>query len=130
MVYLGGGAGMAPSAHTLPISMKPKRPDAASAFGMAPARCGKVSTGITSRTWPGNFPTSASTSLSEPRPEDNWKSYTGFIHEVLLENYLAHHPDPSRIEYYLCGPPAMVQAALKMLASLKVDRGQIAFDEF
>ena len=62
--------------------------------------------------------------------EDNWRSYTGFIHEVLRENYLANHSDPAGIEYYLCGPPAMVQAALKMLAGLNVDRSQIAFDEF
>ena len=52
------------------------------------------------------------------------------IHEILLANYLAAHPDPSGVEYYVCGPPAMVQAALKMLAGLHVDRSQIAFDEF
>jgi Na+-transporting NADH:ubiquinone oxidoreductase subunit F len=68
--------------------------------------------------------------LSEPRPEDNWQSHAGLIHEVLRENYLAKHPDPTGIEYYVCGPPEMVQAALKMLAGLNVDMSQIAFDEF
>ena len=68
--------------------------------------------------------------LSEPQPEDNWQSYIGLIHEVLLENYLAEHPDPTLVEYYLCGPPVMIQAALKMLTDLKVDESQIAFDEF
>jgi MocE subfamily Rieske [2Fe-2S] domain protein len=68
--------------------------------------------------------------LSEPQPEDNWRSYTGLIHQVVLDNYLATHPDPTDIEYYLCGPPAMVQAAIKMLAGLNVDASQIAFDEF
>jgi Na+-transporting NADH:ubiquinone oxidoreductase subunit F len=52
------------------------------------------------------------------------------IHEVLRKNYLAGHPDPAGVEYYLCGPPAMVRAALQMLAGLGVDTRQIAFDEF
>ncbi|OHB78730.1 MAG: hypothetical protein A2V98_14495 [Planctomycetes bacterium RBG_16_64_12] len=68
--------------------------------------------------------------LSDPQPEDNWQSHTGLIHEVLLENYLAKQPDPTSIEYYLCGPPVMIQAALNILGSLNVDMGQIAFDEF
>jgi Na+-transporting NADH:ubiquinone oxidoreductase subunit F len=68
--------------------------------------------------------------LSEPLPEDNWQSSTGFIHEILRGEYLASHPRPSDAEYYLCGPPAMVQAALKMLAEFEVDPSDIAFDEF
>ena len=68
--------------------------------------------------------------LSEPQPEDHWASYTGMISEVLRENYLAGHPDPAAVEYYLCGPPAMVQDALEILAGFAVDSGQIAFDEF
>ena len=79
----------------------------------------------------GRFPNfSFHLALSEPKPEDNWQSYTGFVHEVLLANCLVNHADPTGIEYYLCGPPVMVQAALKMLAGLNVDRSQIAFDEF
>lgn len=68
--------------------------------------------------------------LSEPLPTDNWDSYTGFIHEVLKEQYLDQHPDPAQVDYYLCGPPGMVQAARAMLAEFGVPAEQIAFDEF
>ncbi|HTU49206.1 MAG TPA: hypothetical protein VMF56_01355, partial [Acidobacteriaceae bacterium] len=68
--------------------------------------------------------------LSEPQPQDNWNSHTGFIHEVLQSQHLANHPDPTAIEYYLCGPPAMVHAATKMLENLNVPKNQILFDEF
>jgi Na+-transporting NADH:ubiquinone oxidoreductase subunit F len=68
--------------------------------------------------------------LSEPQPADHWQSHTGFIHEVLQEHYLATHPDPAAVEYYLCGPPVMVAAARKMLKELGVPENQIAYDEF
>jgi Na+-transporting NADH:ubiquinone oxidoreductase subunit NqrF len=68
--------------------------------------------------------------LSEPLPEDDWRGPTGFIHEVLLREYLSAHPDPTQIEYYLCGPLPMIRAAVQMLADLGVDREQIASDEF
>jgi Na+-transporting NADH:ubiquinone oxidoreductase subunit F len=68
--------------------------------------------------------------LSEPKPEDNWKGYTGFIHEVLLKNYLQNHPSPEDVEYYLCGPPMMLQACMKMLTDLGVEPENIAFDDF
>ncbi len=68
--------------------------------------------------------------LSEPRPEDNWTGSKGFIHNVLYEEYLKNHPAPEDIEYYLCGPPMMLQACMKMLDSLGVDRENIAFDDF
>ena len=68
--------------------------------------------------------------LSEPQPDDAWTSHTGFIHEVLLREYLAKHADPTAIEYYLCGPPLMLQAAIRMLRDLGVKPDQIAFDEF
>lgn len=68
--------------------------------------------------------------LSEPLPEDEWKSSPGFIHEVLRRDYLEKHPHPTAIEYYLCGPQPMIQAARKMLCELGVDPSQIAFDEF
>ena len=68
--------------------------------------------------------------LSEPQPEDHWTSYTGFIHEVLKREYLDSHPDPKSIDYFLCGPPAMIHAATTMLKNLGVPPTQIAFDEF
>ena len=68
--------------------------------------------------------------LSEPQPEDGWKSYTGFIHDVLKREYLDSHPEPKSIDYFLCGPPAMIQAATVMLKNLGVPPIQIAYDEF
>ena len=68
--------------------------------------------------------------LSSPLPEDNWNGYVGNIHEVLLENYLKSHPEPEEIEYYLCGPPMMTQAVLAMLDNLGVPKENILFDDF
>jgi Na+-transporting NADH:ubiquinone oxidoreductase subunit F len=68
--------------------------------------------------------------LSDPQPEDNWTSHTGFIHEVVLINYLEKHPNPTAVEYYLCGPPMMIKACTKMLTALGVSDNQIVFDEF
>ena len=68
--------------------------------------------------------------LSEPLPEDNWTGYTGFIHQVVLDNYLKDHPAPEDVEYYLCGPPMMLQACMKMLDDLGVEPENILFDDF
>lgn len=68
--------------------------------------------------------------LSAPLPEDNWTGYVGNIHEVLFENYLKSHEAPEDIEYYLCGPPMMTQAVLKMLDNLGVPKDSIMFDDF
>lgn len=68
--------------------------------------------------------------LSEPQPEDNWEGKTGFIHNVLLENYLKDHPAPEDINYYMCGPPMMTQAVLDMLDNLGVERENIHLDDF
>jgi Na+-transporting NADH:ubiquinone oxidoreductase subunit F len=68
--------------------------------------------------------------LSEPLPEDHWTGYTGFIHQVVLEQYLKNHSAPEDIEYYLCGPPQMLQACMSMLADLGVERENILFDDF
>ncbi len=68
--------------------------------------------------------------LSEPLPEDNWKGYTGFIHQVIYDNYLKNHAEPEDIEYYLCGPPMMNAAIMKMLDELGVPDEMIMFDDF
>ncbi len=68
--------------------------------------------------------------LSEPLPTDNWDGYTGFIHQVIFDNYLKNHPEPEEIEYYLCGPGPMTAAATKMLDSLGVPKENILFDDF
>jgi Na+-transporting NADH:ubiquinone oxidoreductase subunit F len=68
--------------------------------------------------------------LSDPMEEDNWEGYTGFIHEVLLENYLKKHPAPEDCEYYMCGPPMMNSAVINMLKELGVEDEHILLDDF
>lgn len=70
------------------------------------------------------------TALSEPLEEDNWDGYTGFIHNVLHDQYLKDHPNPEDCEYYLCGPPMMNQAVINMLLDLGVEREDIMLDDF
>jgi Na+-transporting NADH:ubiquinone oxidoreductase subunit F len=68
--------------------------------------------------------------LSEPLPEDRWTGDVGFIHQVLYDNYLKDHPAPEEVEYYLCGPPLMIDACKKMLDDLGVEPESISFDDF
>ena len=68
--------------------------------------------------------------LSEPLPEDNWDGYVGFIHQVVFDNYLKDHEAPEDIEYYLCGPPLMLKACMQMFDDLGVEEENIAFDDF
>jgi Na+-transporting NADH:ubiquinone oxidoreductase subunit F len=68
--------------------------------------------------------------LSDPQPEDNWDGLTGFIHNVLLEQYLKDHPAPEDCEYYMCGPPMMNAAVINMLENMGVERENIFLDDF
>ena len=68
--------------------------------------------------------------LSDPQPEDNWEGYTGFIHNVLFEEYLKNHPAPEDCEYYMCGPPMMNAAVVQMLTDLGVEPDNILLDDF
>nr|VFK21380.1 MAG: Na+-transporting NADH:ubiquinone oxidoreductase subunit F [Candidatus Kentron sp. LFY] len=68
--------------------------------------------------------------LSEPQPEDNWTGLTGFIHQVLYDNYLAEHPAPEDCEYYMCGPPMMNSAVIAMLEDTGIERENIMLDDF
>ena len=68
--------------------------------------------------------------LSDPQPDDHWEGYRGFIHEALLLHYLSYHPAPEDCEYYLCGPPMMNAAVIGMLDELGVDRNNIMLDDF
>lgn len=68
--------------------------------------------------------------LSEPLPEDNWTGYVGFIHQVIMDNYLKQHEEPEDIEYYICGPPMMNDAVTKMLDDYGVPTEMVAFDDF
>ena len=68
--------------------------------------------------------------LSDPLPEDNWEGLTGFIHQVIHDEYLNNHPAPEDCEYYMCGPPMMMDACFTMLDSLGVEPEAIKFDDF
>ena len=68
--------------------------------------------------------------LSDPQPEDNWEGLTGFIHNVLFEEYLKEHPAPEDLEYYMCGPPMMNAAVIQMLSDLGVEPENIMLDDF
>jgi Na+-transporting NADH:ubiquinone oxidoreductase subunit F len=68
--------------------------------------------------------------LSDPQPEDNWEGLSGFVHEVLFDNYLRDHPSPEDCEYYMCGPPMMNQAVITMLDSQGVEVDNIMLDDF
>jgi len=68
--------------------------------------------------------------LSEPQPEDNWTGLQGFIHQVLFDNYLKDHKSPEDCEYYICGPPMMNDAVITMLIDLGVENENIMFDDF
>jgi Na+-transporting NADH:ubiquinone oxidoreductase subunit F len=68
--------------------------------------------------------------LSDPLPEDNWTGLTGFIHNVLYENYLKDHPAPEDCEFYMCGPPMMNKAVVSLLEDLGVEHENILLDDF
>ena len=131
MCYIGGGAGMAPMRSHLFDLFHTKNTQRKVTFWYG-ARSKREMfydddfLGIEEK-WP-NF--SYHVGLSDALPEDKWTGYTGFIHQVLYDNYLKDHPDPTEIEYYLCGPPMMIAAVQKMLYDLGVEKEMIAFDEF
>ena len=66
----------------------------------------------------------------EPLEEDNWDGHTGFIHQVVLDNYLNDHESPEDVEFYMCGPPMMNQAVINMLEDLGVEPENIMLDDF
>ena len=68
--------------------------------------------------------------LSDPKPDDNWSGYVGFIHQVVFDNYLKNHEAPEDIEYYLCGPPMMTASVNRMLDELGVPPENIMYDNF
>lgn len=131
MVYIGGGAGMAPlRSHIFELfkRMKTQRKVSYWYGGRSSRELFYVDH---FRQIEKDFPNfTFNIALSEPLPEDNWTGYTGFIHQVLLENYLKDHPAPEDIEYYICGPPMMNAAVFKMLDDLGVEPENIAYDDF
>jgi Na+-transporting NADH:ubiquinone oxidoreductase subunit F len=131
MVYIGGGAGMAPlRSHIYELFKRQKTSRKVSYwYGGRSARelFYMEEFEAIAKEFP-NF--SINVALSDAMPEDNWTSYQGFIHQVLLDNYLKDHPAPEDIEYYICGPPMMNQAVFKMLDDLGVEEENIAYDDF
>ena len=131
MVYIGGGAGMAPLRshlyhlfHTLKTGRKVS-------YWYGARNPNEVFYEDHFRKIEEEFPNfTFHIAMSEPRPEDNWDGYVGFIHQVVHDHYLKDHPSPEDVEYYLCGPPLMLGSALGMLDDLGIEEEMIRFDEF
>jgi len=131
MIYIGGGAGMAPlRSHIFHLfhTLKSNRKVSYWYGGRSLKELFYIED---FRNIEKEFPNfSFHIALSEPMPEDNWTGLTGFIHNVVLENYLKNHPEPEEIEYYLCGPPLMLSAVQTMLSNMGVPEENVAFDDF
>lgn len=131
MVFIGGGAGMAPMRSHIFDQLKRLKSDRKISFWYG-ARSKREMFYV--EDYDGlaeefdNF--SWNVALSDPMPEDNWTGYTGFIHNVLYENYLKDHPNPEDCEFYMCGPPVMNAAVIKMLKDLGVEDENILLDDF
>lgn len=131
MVFVGGGAGMAPMRSHIFDQLKRINSDRKMTFWYG-ARSKKEMfyTEDFDMLQRENDNFKWHIALSEPLPEDNWDGYTGFIHQVLFDNYLKEHEAPEDIEYYLCGPPMMNKAVIDMLHSLGVEDENIMLDDF
>jgi Na+-transporting NADH:ubiquinone oxidoreductase subunit F len=131
MVYIGGGAGMAPLRSQIFELFKRQKTNRKVSYWYGGRSVRELFYEEHFREIEREFPNfQFNIALSEPQPEDNWKGYVGFIHQVVYENYLKDHPAPEDIEYYLCGPPMMNAAVFKMLEDLGVERENIRFDDF
>jgi Na+-transporting NADH:ubiquinone oxidoreductase subunit F len=131
MVYIGGGAGMAPLRSHIFHLFNTLKTSRKVSFWYGARSLREVFYEDEFREIEKLFPNfTFHLALSEPLPEDNWTGYTGFIHKVLLDNYLSKHEVPEDIEYYFCGPPQMNEAVIKTLDSLGVPKDNIAFDDF
>ncbi len=131
MMFIGGGAGMAPMRSHIFDLYKTKGSDRKATFwygGRSLRELFYVDEFKDIEKKNPNF--EFHIALSEPVPEDNWDGSTGFIHQVIMDEYLKNHPEPEEIEYYLCGPPMMNDAVLKMLDDYGVPPEMIAFDDF
>jgi Na+-transporting NADH:ubiquinone oxidoreductase subunit F len=131
MVYIGGGAGMAPLRSHIYELFKERKTKRKVSYWYGGRSTRELFYVDEFRKIEKDFPNfEFHIALSDPLPEDNWTGYKGFIHQVLYDHYLKDHPAPEDIEYYICGPPLMLQAVLKMLNDLGVEPENIAFDDF
>ena len=131
MVYIGGGAGMAPMRSHLFHLFQTLKTGRKVSFWYGARSVREMFYDEHFKEIERKFPNfSYNVALSEPMEEDNWSGHTGFIHQVLYDEYLENHEDPTEIEYYMCGPPPMINACDGMLDSLGVDKEMIAYDSF
>lgn len=131
MVFIGGGAGMAPMRSHIFDQLKRLHSDRKISFWYGARSMREMFyeddyNGLQDEF--DNFQWHIA--LSDPQPEDNWEGYTGFIHNVVYENYLKDHPAPEDCEYYMCGPPMMNAAVINMLKDLGVEDDNILLDDF
>ena len=131
IMWIGGGAGMAPMRSQIFDQIKTKHTSRKASFwygGRSLRELFYVEDFTELEKENPNF--SFHIALSDPKPEDHWTGDVGFIHNVIYNNYLKNHREPEEIEYYLCGPPMMISAVLKMLDELGVPKENIMFDDF
>lgn len=130
-IWIGGGAGMAPLRSQLFDELKRKNKEYKISFWYGARSLREMfyqdEFDELQQAYP-NFKWYAA--LSDPLPEDNWQGLTGFIHQVVYKEYMENHPAPEDCEYYLCGPPPMIAAVLKMLQDLGVEPENILLDDF
>ena len=131
MIFIGGGAGMAPMrSHILDQLLRINTDQKITFFYGARSLSemfyvkdyDDLSNKFNNFSW--------HVALSDPQPEDNWNGFTGFIHQVIHDEYLSKHPAPEDCDYYMCGPPMMMDACFKMLDNLGVEPESIKFDDF
>lgn len=131
MMFIGGGAGMAPMRSHIFDQFKTQRTDRKATFWYGARSKREIFYEQDFREIEDEFDNFAfNIALSEPMEEDNWEGYVGFIHQVIFDKYLNNHEEPEDIEYYLCGPPMMNDAVTKMLYDLGVPDEMIEFDDF
>ena len=131
MVYIGGGAGMAPMRSHLFHLFQTLKTGRKVSFWYGARSVREMFYDEHFKEIEKKFSNfSYNVALSEPMEEDNWSGHTGFIHQVLYDEYLENHEDPTEIEYYMCGPPPMINACDGMLDSLGVEKEMIAYDSF
>jgi len=131
MVFIGGGAGMAPMRSHIFDQLRRLNSDRKISFWYGARSLREmfyVEDFDTLQAENDNFKWHVG--LSDPMPEDNWQGYDGFIHNILFDNYLKDHPAPEDCEYYMCGPPMMNAAVIDMLIDLGVERDNIYLDDF
>jgi len=131
IIFVGGGAGMAPMRSHIFHLFKTEKTTRKVSYWYGARSLREVFYEEDFREIEKEFPNfTFHLALSEPRPEDNWTGLTGFIHQALYDNYLKYHETPEDVEYYLCGPPMMNSAVINMLDNLGVPPENIAYDDF